>query len=59
MFPQLTDLREDILREFHCSQFFVHPWHEDVPGSSSPVLLERDEETRRGLCSKMSHVSAG
>ena len=33
-------------------------WHEDVPGSSSPVLLERDEETRRGLCSTMSHVSA-
>ena len=23
--PQLTDLREEILREFHYSQFFVHP----------------------------------
>ena len=23
--PQLTDLREDILKEFHCSRFFVHP----------------------------------
>ena len=23
--PQLTDLREDILREFHCSRFAVHP----------------------------------
>ena len=23
--PQLIDLREEILREFHCSQFFVHP----------------------------------
>ena len=22
--PQLTDLREEILREFHCSQFAVH-----------------------------------
>ena len=33
--------------------------HEDVLGSSLPVLLERDEETRRGLCSTMSHVSAG
>ena len=32
-------------------------WHEDVPRSSSPVLLERDEETRGGLCSMMSHVS--
>ena len=25
-------------------------WHEDIPGSSSPLLLERDEETRWGLC---------
>ena len=24
-FPQLTDLREEILREFHCSCFAVHP----------------------------------
>ena len=23
--PQLTDIREEILREFHCSRFFVHP----------------------------------
>ena len=23
--PQLTDLRKDILREFHCSRFAVHP----------------------------------
>ena len=23
--PQLTDLREDIPREFHCSRFVVHP----------------------------------
>ena len=23
--PRLTDLREEILREFHCSQFTVHP----------------------------------
>ena len=23
--PQLTDLREKILREFHCSRFSVHP----------------------------------
>ena len=23
--PQLTDLREEILREFHCSRFTVHP----------------------------------
>ena len=23
--PQLTDLREEILNEFHCSRFAVHP----------------------------------
>ena len=23
--PQLTNLREEILREFHCSRFTVHP----------------------------------
>ena len=23
--PQLTNLREEILREFHCPRFFVHP----------------------------------
>ena len=32
-------------------------WHEDVPGSLSSALLERNEETRRGLCSTMSHMS--
>ena len=25
MVPQLIDLREEILREFHCSQFSLHP----------------------------------
>ena len=25
MVPQLNDLREEILREFHCSRFAVHP----------------------------------
>ena len=34
-------------------------WQEDVPGSSSSVLLERDEETHNRLCATMSHVSAG
>ena len=33
-------------------------WHEDVSRSSSPVLLERDEETRWGFCSTVSHMSA-
>ena len=34
-------------------------WHEDISGFSSPILLEWDEETHRGLCLTMSHVSAG
>ena len=25
MVPKLTDLREEILKEFHCSRFAVHP----------------------------------
>ena len=41
------------------SIFRASRWHEDVSGSSSSVLLERDEVTRRGLCVTMSHVSAG
>ena len=39
------------------SVFCASRWHKDVPGSSSSVLLEWDEETRRGLCSMMSHIS--
>ena len=39
--------------------FCSSKWHEDVSRSSLPVLLERDEETRWGLCSTMPQVSAG
>ena len=39
MVPQLTDLREEILRVFHCSRF------DDVPRSSLLVLLKRNEVT--------------
>ena len=29
--PQLVELRDEILREFHCSQFYsASRWHEDV-----------------------------
>ena len=41
------------------SNYRASRWHEDVPGSLSPVLLEWDEETRRGICSTMSHMSTG
>ena len=56
--PQLTDLREEILKEFHCSRFALHlggtKMYRDL---SLPVLLERDEETHGGFCSTMSRVS--
>ena len=55
--PQLTDLRGDPQGVSLLSICRASRWHEDVPGSSSSVLLERDEETHRGLCSTMSHVS--
>ena len=54
--PQLTDLREGVSLLLICR---ASRWQEDVPGSSSPVLLEQDEETSRGLCSTMSHMSEG
>ena len=57
--PQLTDLRGDSQGVSLLSICRASRWHEDVPGSSSPVLLEQDEETRRGLCATMSHVSTG
>ena len=29
--PQLVELRDEILREFHCSRFYsASRWHEDV-----------------------------
>ena len=34
-------------------------WQEDLLRSSSPILLEWDEETCGGLFSMMSHLSAG
>ena len=57
--PRLTDLRVDSHGVSLLSICCASRWQEDVPGSSSPVLLEWDEETHRRLCSTMSHVSAG
>ena len=53
MVPQSTDLREEILREFHCSHFAMH-----LGGTKMYHDLRRHEETRWGLCLSMSHVSA-
>ena len=57
--PQSTDLRGDSQGVSLLSICSASRWHEDVLRSSSPVLLEWDEETRRGLCATMSQVSAG
>ena len=51
--------REDSQGVSLLSIYRASRWHEDVPGSSSPVLLEWDEETRRGLYSTMAHMSVG
>ena len=53
MVPQLTDLRKEILREFHCSQFAVHP------GGTKMYRDLRRQVTHCKFCSKMSHVLAG
>ena len=54
MVPQSIDLREEILREFHCPRFVVHKkMYHDLRR-----LLEWDEETRWKLCFvDVSHVS--
>ena len=56
--PRLIDLREEILREFYYSRF-ASRWYEDVPRSSSSILLKWDEETCWGLRPTMPHISAG
>ena len=57
--PQLVELRDEILRELHCSRFCsASRRHEDVQRSTSPVLMKRNEEARWRLCTEMSHVSA-
>ena len=57
--PQLIDLRGDsqgVPLLLFCN---ASRWHEDVPSSSSSILLEWDEETCGRLCSTMSHMSTG
>ena len=57
--PQLTDLREDILRKFHCSQFSIHPggtkMYHDRHRQYYWSLIKR----QIAFCSKMSHMSTG
>ena len=57
--PQLTDLREEILREFHCSRFDVHPGGTKMYQDLRRQYYWSGMKRRRGLCSTMSHVSAG
>ena len=57
--PQLTDLREEILREFHCSRFFVHPGGTKMYQDLRRQYYWSGMKRRRVLCSAMSHMSAG
>ena len=59
MVPQRTDLREETLGSPLLSFYCASKWHEDIPRSSWPVLLERDEETRWRFGSMVPHVSIG
>ena len=58
--PQLIGLREEILMEFHCSRFAVHPdgtkMYRDL---RRQYYWSRDEEIHWGFCSTVSHMSAG
>ena len=57
--PHSTDLREEILREFQCSRFAVHSGGMKIYQDLLRLYYLWDEETCRGLCSTMSHVSIG
>ena len=56
--PQLTSLREEILKEFHCSRFAMH-----LGGMKMYRDLRRkyywSEMKQHRFCSKMSDVLAG
>ena len=58
--PQLTALREEILKEFHYSRFSVHPggkkMYQDLRRQYYWSGMKRHIG---GLCSTMSHVSTG
>ena len=44
MVPWLADVREEILKEFHCSRFTVHPGGTNMYHDlCHPVLLEWNE----------------
>ena len=57
--PQLTDLREEILREFQCSRFAVHPDGTEMYQDLRRQYYWSGMKRHRGLCSTMSHMSAG
>ena len=47
MVPQLIDLREKILREFHCSRFTVHP---------GGTKMDQDRRRQYYWCGMKRHV---
>ena len=57
--PYSTDLREEILREFHYSRFVVHPGGTKMYQDLRRQYYWSRMKTRRGLCLTVSHVSAG
>ena len=57
--PHSTDLREEILKEFHFFRFSVHPGGMKMYQDLHRQYYWSGMKRRRGLCSTMSHVSAG
>ena len=60
--PQLTDLREEILREFHCSRFAVHPggtkMYQDLRRQHSWSGMKRHVRDFVRRCLKCQQVKA-
>ena len=57
--PHSTDLREEILMEFHCSRFAVHPGGTKMYQDLRHQYYWSGMKRRRGLCVTMSHMSSG
>ena len=62
MVPQLTDLREDILKEFHCSRFVVHlggtKMYQDLRRQYYWSGMKRHVEEFVGRCLNCQQVKA-
>ena len=60
MVPQLADLRDEILREFHCSRFAMHPIDTTMYHDLQRLYYWSGMKKHVGdFFSTISHVSTG